>query len=222
MLDITLTFDNGPTPGVTEHVLDVLARYAIRTTFFVLGRKLSRADGKSVAGRAHREGHWIGNHTWSHPLPFGQWPETADPGGEILQTQQELSALAHPDRLFRPAGGGGYLDRRLLNARALEYLRAQSMTLVLWNCVPRDWEEPVGWVTIALEQCRRADRPLLVLHDVATGAMDQLPRFIETVLDAGGRFQQEHPPDCVPMRRGEITGPIEQYLTVQGTGDNTR
>ena len=41
MFDLTLTFDNGPDPETTPLVLDVLARRSIRTTFFVVGRKLS-------------------------------------------------------------------------------------------------------------------------------------------------------------------------------------
>jgi hypothetical protein len=66
MFDLTLTFDNGPEPETTPFVLDVLARRSLRTTFFVVGHKLSTLEGRRLARRAHEEGHWIGNHTWSH------------------------------------------------------------------------------------------------------------------------------------------------------------
>jgi peptidoglycan/xylan/chitin deacetylase (PgdA/CDA1 family) len=42
MFDVTVTFDNGPEPSVTPHVLDVLARRGVRTTFFVIGSKLAK------------------------------------------------------------------------------------------------------------------------------------------------------------------------------------
>ena len=58
MFDLTLTFDNGPDPETTPFVLDVLARRSLRTTFFVVGHKLSTLEGRRLARRAHEEGHW--------------------------------------------------------------------------------------------------------------------------------------------------------------------
>src|SRR5215471_8081747 len=52
MFDLTLTFDNGPEPETTPLVLDVLARRSIRTTFFVVGNKLSTREGRELARRA--------------------------------------------------------------------------------------------------------------------------------------------------------------------------
>jgi peptidoglycan/xylan/chitin deacetylase (PgdA/CDA1 family) len=60
-VEVTLTFDNGPEPGVTEEVLEVLKREAILATFFVLGAKLADPARRRLAGQAHAEGHWIGN-----------------------------------------------------------------------------------------------------------------------------------------------------------------
>ena len=222
MPDITLTFDNGPTPGVTDKVLSVLSRYGISTTFFVVGSRVAEPGGRELMERAHDEGHWIGNHTWSHPTPFGQWPDAQDPATEILSTQRLIGGHSHPDRLFRPTGGGGFLDRRLLDRRALDFLRAQSMTLVLWNAIPRDWADPDGWVGTACRQFVGAQWSLMVLHDTDTSAMDGLPRFIDAVLEAGGRFRQDFPPECVPIRRGEIVAPVDRYLTVYESEETTR
>jgi peptidoglycan/xylan/chitin deacetylase (PgdA/CDA1 family) len=55
MFDLTLTFDNGPEPETTPFVLDVLARRSLRTTFFVVGHKLSTLEGRRLARRAHEE-----------------------------------------------------------------------------------------------------------------------------------------------------------------------
>ena len=212
MFDITLTFDNGPTPGVTDAVLDVLSGYGIHATFFVVGQKLTDPDGMRSIARAHAEGHWIGNHTWSHPEPFGEWADSEDPAAEIVSTQRAIAEFAHRDRFFRPAAGGGYLDDRLLSPAALACIKAQEMTLVLWNCVPRDWENTRHWVSVAMQQVRQSPWSLIVLHDTDTGAMHQLPRFSDSVLDAGGRFRQEFPAECVPIVRGEETAPVDRYL----------
>ena len=53
---------------------------------------------------------------------------------------------------------------------------------------------------------------LLVLHDVATGAMAHLQRFIETAMALGAAFRQEFPSDCVLMRNGQPTRSFEEYV----------
>ncbi len=64
MFDLTLSFDNGPEPGTTPGVLDILRRRGLAASFFVIGRKLQDPDARRCAARAQAEGHWIGNHTW--------------------------------------------------------------------------------------------------------------------------------------------------------------
>jgi len=211
MFDLTLSFDNGPEPEVTSAVLDVLATHSVRTTFFVIGRKLKAA--RSLAERAHAEGHWIGNHSWSHSVPFGERQEDDTGAREIGTTQREIGNLAHPHRWFRPYGGGGNLDRRLFNVSALDYLLAGKFTCVTWNAIPRDWDNPDGWVETALAQCRAQPWTLMVLHDLPSGAMRHLDRFIGCVRDMGGRLRQDFPPDCMPIVDGIVVRPIENFVT---------
>jgi peptidoglycan-N-acetylglucosamine deacetylase len=188
---VALTFDNGPDPDVTPRVLDALKARDIQATFFVVGRNLQRH--RHLVQRAHDEGHWIGNHTYSHEKPFGfQSAQTARE--EIERTQELLGDLAHPDRLFRPMGGGGKLDENLFNDAALETLTSGGYSVVLWDRLPRDWEDPEGWVETALTQ----EGDVLVLHDTNTGAMDQLERF----LDSGLTFTRDLTP-CMPIRNGK-------------------
>ena len=215
MLDLTLSFDNGPTPDVTPLVLDVLARRGVKATFFVIGEKLSRPGHRALAARAHAEGHWIGNHTFSHSLPFGLMA-AQDANAEFDRTQAAIGALAHPQRLFRPYGQGGNLDHRLLSRPVLAHLAARRATIVLWSALPRDWQDPDGWVARALDQA--AAQPaheswsLMVLHDLPTGAMDHLDRFLGLVAQRGGRVRQEFPPECMPMVEGRLVRPIDAYL----------
>jgi peptidoglycan/xylan/chitin deacetylase (PgdA/CDA1 family) len=202
---VSLTFDNGPDPDVTPRVLDILAERALPATFFVVGSRLARH--RELAERAHAEGHWIGNHTYTHSAPLGaQDAETARE--EIERTQALLGDLAHPDRLFRPMGGGGRLDRRLFSRAALETLTAGGYSVVLWDRLPRDWEDPDGWVERALELPGR----VLVLHDLPTGAMDALERFLDRAADAGIEFTQALDA-CMPIRRGELVGSLDGLVT---------
>jgi hypothetical protein len=124
-----------------------------------------------------------------------------------------MGDLACPDPLFRPFGGGGILDRRLLQPSVVDFLAARRYTCVLWNAVPRDWEDPDGWVPRALDQCRAQSWTLMVLHDLPTGAMRHLEDFLDRALESGARLRQDFPPACVPIRRGEIVLPIDRFVS---------
>lgn len=211
-MEVTLTFDNGPEPAVTPRVLDLLGKHRIGATFFVLGSKLAEPGRRALAKRAHAEGHWIGNHTMTHSTPLGRVADPARTIAEIVDTQALIGELAHPDRLFRPFGGGGEIGPHLLNEAAVQVLASEKMTCVLWNAVPRDWADPRGWAETALAQCMAQPWTVLVLHDLPTGAMGRLNIFIERLLDHGARFRQDFPPDCVPILRGEAVRPLEPYL----------
>src|SRR5690606_960751 len=106
-------------------------------------------------------------------------------------------------------GGGGNLDARLLSPAAVDILCRGGYTCVTWNAVPRDWERPVAWPETALAQCREAGTAVLVLHDLPTGAMDRLERFLDLAAAAGARFTQAFPDSCVPIRRGRVTGALD-------------
>lgn len=211
MTTITLSFDNGPDPDVTPQVLDILGRHDLKSTFFVLGDKLR--DRRKLSERAHAEGHWIGNHTYNHLVPLGMSAERGIASAEIVRTEALIGDLAHERRFFRPFGGGGLLDQRLLNREAFGHLERELYTCVLWNVIPEDWAHPDGWVERALALCFAQEHALVVLHDLPTGAMKNLDRFIGAATDRGASFQQDFPAACVPIERGRLVGPVELYIT---------
>jgi peptidoglycan/xylan/chitin deacetylase (PgdA/CDA1 family) len=213
VFDLTLSFDNGPEPGATPHVLDILGQRGIKTTFFVIGEKLADSERRELAARAHSEGHWIGNHTYTHSVPLGRQTDGEAAETEIGRTQSLIGDLAHENRWFRPFGGGGNLDARLLKSSVVDYLARNKHSCVLWNAIPRDWDDPEGWTERALDQCSRQPWTLMVLHDLPTGAMNHLERFLDAAEAAGARFRKDFPPQCVPIRNGEIALPINDYVS---------
>src|ERR1700692_1922338 len=100
MKRVTLTFDNGPTPGITEHVLDILSTRRIQTTFFVVGERLAGPGGRALAIRAHSEGHWIANHSLTHSAPLGEKPDAEYARREIDEKQNLIGGRATRDKIF--------------------------------------------------------------------------------------------------------------------------
>jgi peptidoglycan/xylan/chitin deacetylase (PgdA/CDA1 family) len=202
MQPLCLTFDNGPEPEVTPGVLATLTRRGIPATFFLIGEKLRDPARLVLAERMRAEGFAVGNHTLSHGTPLGRRAGT-EAVAEIADCDALLGGLREPERLFRPNGDGGTLGPHLLNPAAMRHLQAGGHTVVLWNAVPRDFDDPEGWPDRARAQHAAATEPvLMVLHDLPNGAMRQLDRVLGTWQDAGVEFLAEPPAACVPIRRG--------------------
>jgi len=215
MTQVTLSFDNGPEPEVTPFVLDVLRRRGLRATFFVIGRKLADPASRRLAEQAQAEGHWIGNHSWTHDGPLGPRRYSGHAEAEIGRTQAALGALAHPAKLYRPVGGGGVLGPHLLSVEARRFLADGGYTVVTWSVVPGDWHDADGWPDRAFAGCLAEQRPVLVLHDLPGGAMRHLDRFLGRLSDAGATFTQDFPEHVLPMRNGIATPALRDYVTIE-------
>jgi len=200
---VTLTFDNGPAPGTTDAVLDVLGERSLAATFFVVGRELEKDGARALAERAVGEGHWIGNHSLTHHIPLGDDPDPASARHEIDGAQALIGDLSHPRRFFRPFGGGGFLGPHLLSPAAADVLRDGGYTCVLWTSVPRDWEDPEGWVDVALADVEQQADTVLVLHDLPTGAMAALPRFLDELARRDIEVVQDFPESVLPIAGGK-------------------
>jgi peptidoglycan/xylan/chitin deacetylase (PgdA/CDA1 family) len=211
MPSLTLTFDNGPHPDATPRVLDVLGRRGIKATFFAVGERLLAPNALASIERAKAEGHWIGNHTFSHSPPLGARPSPTLAEDEIGRTQQLLGSRATEGNLFRPSGGGGNIDHRLLTQSCLDFLVAGKYTCVLWHSVPGDLKG-VDWVENALDQLSQRSWTLMVLHDLPHGGINRLDEFLDRVCSLGYHLRQEFPPDCVPLVKGRIVSPMEGYV----------
>jgi len=200
MTRVTLTFDNGPTPGVTDLVLDALDEWAVPATFFLIGQKLATPDGLAVAQRAHRAGHAMGNHTMHHGPPLGELSDPGEGVAEIDEAQRVLGDLSDPRKLFRPNGRGS-VGRHLLGPEARQHLVDERFTVALWSVFVSDGQRPDGWAERVWDEIQGRDWPVVVVHDYHDG-MRQLPALLERCLEAGVEFVRDFPSDCVPLDRG--------------------
>ncbi|WP_329240173.1 polysaccharide deacetylase family protein [Actinoallomurus sp. NBC_01490] len=207
---VTLTFDNGPYPGVTDVVLDVLAAHRVTAAFFVVGEQLRQPGGRELAQRAVAEGHRIGHHTATHTLQLGA-AEDADAAvaAEIVAVEHDIDTLAgasetEGERLFRPYAAGGVLDSRVFSSAAVRYLQDHRYTCVLWNVLPRDWEYLTDWPDRALAEIARNDWSVVIVHDMPTGAMAKLPAFLEGLDALGVDVVADFPDSCVPIKQGQL------------------
>ena len=209
---VTLTFDNGPTPGVTDQVLDILAERSLRAIFFVVANRVDGdAAARALLTRMVGDCHRVGNHSLTHGRPLGELREQ-ETIAEIATARDILREFTGENFLFRPWGTEGQLDRRCLNRTAVNYLVSGKHTCVLWNSVPRDWADPVGWIDRALADVRAREHTLVVVHDLPSGAMDGLPRFLDELERNGVTVTAELPTECVPIVDGHIVSPVDHLM----------
>lgn len=209
---VTLTFDNGPTPAITEQVLEILDREGIRSTFFVIGQKLRTPAAISLARDAHSAGHWIGNHTFTHSVALGDRPDADYAAREIGDTQDRIGDLSHPDKLFRPYGNSGLVGRHLLSRAAISYLLTHQFRTIIWNSVPGDWKDPEGWVERCIAQIEAQDWSVVVLHDIERGCLQRLPELLQRLADVGVIYEQDYPEDVTLTRAGQIVSMQPSYI----------
>lgn len=154
--EIALTFDDGPHPEHTPRVLDALAAYGLRGTFFVIGAQAEQHPG--LIRRIVLEGHTLGNHTWTHSEPAQTSASLFLE--EIHRTGQLLEDLTgRPCRLVRPPKGK-------VTARKLLGLWRKQQTVALWNVDPRDYRmQAASEVTRWLDRQAWSQGDVLLLHD---------------------------------------------------------
>lgn len=215
MRKVTLTFDNGPSIGNTDRILDILRERGIRTTFFLVGQNLVDPAARALAARAKDEGHWIGNHSMRHLVPFGMSDDPDHPEKEIGEADRAIGDLAHTNKFLRPPGKAK-LGPHILSKAALEYCVAHAHTIVTWNNIPRDGIEPRdGWIARAMAAVEEQDWTVSVVHDHHLGhAMQNLVTFIDQAEKSGATFVQDFPDSVCPMVRGEVRHPIETFVTI--------
>lgn len=152
---VALTFDDGPNPKFTPAILQLLARYRARATFFVLG--VHAAKYPELMAAINAGGHEIGNHTWDHPhLPHCSPLELAR---QVEQTDLLLASLGlPPSGLFRPP----YSE---VCAQENFYLKATKRRLILWTIDAGDYLGLSGLEIAARVLSQLQPGAIIVFHD---------------------------------------------------------
>lgn len=154
---VALTFDDGPDPEITPAVLDILARYDARATFFVIGRYLDKH--RALGERIHREGHEIGNHSWQHSY-FQNFYSAARHGTEIDRCSQLIQSVTQSRRepLYRPPVG-------LKSPAMARAAHKRNLEVVAWSIHSRDTfaRDPRAVANGVVSRIRPGD--IALLHD---------------------------------------------------------
>lgn len=171
---VALTFDDGPAPDHTPRVLEILARYDARATFFLVGNRVEQHP--ETVARIRAAGHEVGNHSYTLRSALRQ---TDDEFARDLKRTGDLLALDGPFKPFRPPGGrirGGQLDGVL----------REGYTPVLGSAYPFDGQHPPAAYIRWLISKNLAPGTIVILHDGIADPSRSIAA-LPAVLEAGRR-----------------------------------
>lgn len=172
---IALTFDDGPHPYYTEQLLDGLEQRGVRATFFVTGENASLHP--EVIERMAREGHVIGNHTYSHiQLKQDNREEFKQ---ELVSTNEIIREITGENVCFvRPPYG--------VWDKALE--SELSMIPVLWTIDPLDWCSDNAACIADKVICKAKENDIILLHDYYKSSVEAALTVIDALQQQGYVF----------------------------------
>ena len=168
---VYLTFDDGPIPEVTPKVLEILDRYGVKATFFMVGENIDKHP--EVFEQVVQAGHSIGNHTYNHMK--GWRVSTAEYVANVQKFPKET-------KLFRPPYGRTWVWQR----KAVKRL---GYEIYLWDVLTRDYN-PHRTPEAMLAQIKRQTRPgsIINFHDSVKSnerMLTVLPQAIEWLQKEG-------------------------------------
>jgi len=174
---IALTFDDGPHSKNTEVILDILKKYGIKATFFVIGENACKYP--EIVLREIEEGHEIGNHTYYHKNMRNTNEELLYK--ELTMVEDTLTSICgnYSTKLFRPPEG-------FYNKCIIETALEKNYNIILWTIDTEDWRHKSA---DEIEKCILGNikaGAIILCHDFVSGssytaeAMDRvIPKLIE-------------------------------------------
>jgi peptidoglycan-N-acetylglucosamine deacetylase len=171
---VALTFDDGPDPVYTPQILDALAKYKAKATFFVIGAEAERYP--QIIQRQTKEGHELANHTYHHNFRDHFNPEKLK--DELDKTSKVIQDLTgQSPSLYRPHSG--YYNEKIVNTAINNGYR---VILWSWHQDTKDWKRPgVGKITNnVVSDSKPGD--IVIFHD-AGGDRTQTIKAVENILE---------------------------------------
>jgi peptidoglycan/xylan/chitin deacetylase (PgdA/CDA1 family) len=202
--EVVLTFDDGPLPPYTEHILETLASECVKATFFMVGRMANNFP--ALVRRVHREGHTIGSHSQNHPLSFRRM-SVDQAAVEIQEGFASLRAALGDSEAVAPF----FRIPGLLRQTPVEqYLAAHEIMTWSLDVVADDWRR-IGAQEIARRAVSRLEahgKGVLLLHDIHKTTALALPIILRELKARG--FKIVHVVPALPDRPKTVTKP-EQW-----------
>src|SRR5437588_2801038 len=176
---IAMTFDDGPSATLTPKLLDLLAAHHIKATFFVIGENV--AEHPEIVARAAREGHEIGNHSWSHPNLAKMSDDNVR--SQLRRTDDAIrGATGNRLTLMRPPYGS-------ITAREKHWIHDEfGYRIILWDVDPYDWKRP-GPAVVRNRILKETQPGSIVLsHDIHPGTIEAMPSTLDALEAKGFKF----------------------------------
>jgi len=193
---VCLTFDDFPQPHFTEQILDALARQGVSATFFAIGRNAERHPG--LVRRAAREGHVLGNHSYSHRKLDGMNEEELR--REIARANRVLESLTGQiPKWFRPPGESRH-------ARLEGVVRDLGMSVHRATIDPYDTSRPGGTAIVERVMAQLKPRATVMLHCGVRDTAQALPLLLKCLRYRGyvptpkAATIRDTPPHKLPSR----------------------
>ena len=173
---IALTFDDGPNVTLTPKLLDLLAARHLKATFFVIGQ--NAADHPEILKRAVREGHEIGNHSWSHPN-LGKMSDEAV-RRELQKTDDAIvAAIGKRPTLMRPPYGS-------ITAHQKRWIHDElGYRIIIWDVDPLDWKRPGPSVVTARILKETKAGSIVLAHDIHAPTIEAMPATFDQLMKKG-------------------------------------
>ena len=205
--EIILTFDDGPTPGVTEKVLDTLRDNGIKGTFFVVGKNAQAYP--ALMKRILEEGHLVANHSLSHKnltdTSFFNWKKTVR--SEVLGSHEILAPYMNGQNFYYRAAGGAWESKfaGLLNDTSVGQ---KYIGPVLWDIggavvtnSEGQYTQSADWACwskkISIDDClsgylyeaRAKNGGVVLMHDLRLQSAEMLTKLIPALQQEGFSFK---------------------------------
>ncbi len=203
---IILTFDDGPTPNVTNKVLDTLKEYNVKATFFVIANNAKEQPG--LMKRILNEGHIVANHSLSHhalkDLSFFTWKKIVK--REVLDAHTILAPYMSNGKNFYYRAPEGAWDDKYAGLLNKEEVGRRYIGPVLWDIggavevKDGQYIQAADWACwskkITIDEClsgymyeaRKLKGGVVLMHDLKVQSAEMLAKFIPQLISEGFTF----------------------------------
>lgn len=172
---IALTFDDGPHPQVTKQILQLLDKYNVKATFFMLGSRIQFYP--TLVKEVQMAGHEIGNHTWTHPVLTKL--SAAVIQKEFDSTEQALvNTIGQNSTVFRPPYGA-------INDSVRALIPRQTVN---WTIDTLDWKHRDPNKLLPMVKSTLHNNAIVLMHDIHQSTADGLEPVLQYLQSEGYEF----------------------------------